>query len=220
MFGQDEEQANVDYMHEPNYMGEPSGAFAAPQGVPSAVTEAPRLLTAQAPAAAQPLPRPQAAVPFVAQPQMAQVVALPPGVAQGPMLSQQQQQQMREIEELNLDFKQRGHMLGVSTVATGLGMVAGIRLGGAYGAVAGSLFGGAAVNAYRAFVYGRNKSKEDRKEAVISGTWAVVSAALGGYILWTTRDERSPMTRNARTDREPGCLTKNAARSCGIRAII
>lgn len=75
------------------------------------------------------------------------------------------------------------HMLGLSTVLLATGAVVGIRFGGFYGGVAGSLFGGAAMNAIRAYRTSASGTPEGKTEALISGTYAVVSACLGGY-LW------------------------------------
>lgn len=113
----------------------------------------------------------------------------------------------------------RGHMLGFSTIATGLGMLLGVRLGGGYGAVAGSLFAGSAVNAYRAAIYGKQGTAAGRKEAVISGTYAVIAAGIGGYVLYKFKPKAPQMKQNRRED-GPSCLTRNEPRSCGIRAII
>lgn len=122
---------------------------------------------------------------------------------------------------INPEFATRGHMLGFTTLASGLGMLLGVRLGGGYGAVAGSLFAGAAVNAYRAALYVREGTQQGKKEAAISGTYALLAAGVGGYVLYKFRPGMSPKAAisNPRED-GPSCLTKNQARNCGIRAII
>lgn len=127
-----------------------------------------------------------------------------------------------QIERRSVESEQRGHMLGVATIATALGMLAGVRLGGAYGVVAGSLFAGAAVNGYRAASYGSAGGYENRREAVISGTYAVLAALLGGAVVWKTRELRAekPEMRPNQERRGSSSLTKNVARSCGIRAIV
>lgn len=115
-----------------------------------------------------------------------------------------------------------GRMLGFSTIAASIGMLVGVRLGGGYGAVAGSLFAGSAVNAYRASIYAARGDEFGRKEAVLSGTYAVLAAGLGGAVLWYTRQDRAAATM--KTNRDDRCgrssLTSNSARSCGIRAIV
>lgn len=122
---------------------------------------------------------------------------------------------------MTVEAQTRGHMLGVTTIASGLGMLLGVRLGGGYGAVAGSLFAGAVVNAYRAATYARRGGPSGKREAAISGTYAVIAAGLGGYVIYKFRPGMAPRTAtpNERED-GPSCLTRNEARSCGIRAII
>lgn len=120
----------------------------------------------------------------------------------------------------NPDFKSRGHMLGFATVAVGLGAVLGARLGGAYGGVAGTLFAGAATNGYRALLHGIEKTPEGKREALISGTWAVVAAGAGGYLLYVTRKKSSAAMTPNPDDDDGDCAKKNGRRSCGIRAII
>lgn len=116
----------------------------------------------------------------------------------------------------------QGKMLGFSTVVTALGMLIGVRLGGGYGAVAGSLFAGSAVNAYRASLFARRDGEAAKKEAVLSGTYAVLAAGLGGAVLWYTREQRSSSALKPNRDDSCGrsSLTSNTARSCGIRAIV
>lgn len=122
---------------------------------------------------------------------------------------------------INPEIATRGHMLGFTTLASGLGMLLGVRLGGGYGAVAGSLFAGAAVNAYRAAIYVRQGTSEAKKEAAISGTYALLAAGVGGYVLYKFRPGAASKTATANPrDDGPSCLTKNQARNCGIRAII
>lgn len=75
-----------------------------------------------------------------------------------------------------------GHMLGLSVIAAGIGGAAGGYFGGKWGLLAGSLFGGAAVNAFRALKYVQEGTEEDDKEAVISGTYALVTTGLGIYV--------------------------------------
>lgn len=120
------------------------------------------------------------------------------------------------------ELQTQGKMLGFSTIATALGMLVGVRLGGGYGAVAGSLFAGSAVNAYRASIYAARGNEAGRKEAVLSGTYAVLAAGLGGAVLWYTRQERAASAMKPNRDDKcgPSSLTSNSARSCGIRAIV
>lgn len=122
---------------------------------------------------------------------------------------------------ITIETETRGHMLGVTTLASGLGMLLGVRLGGGYGAVAGSLFAGAAVNAFRAATFVKRGGPQAKREAAISGTYALLAAGLGGYVVYKFRPGMEPRaaTPNQRED-GPSCLTRNEARSCGIRAII
>ena len=83
------------------------------------------------------------------------------------------------------------HMLGLSTVMLATGAVVGIRFGGFYGGVAGSLFGGAAMNAIRAYRTSTSGTPDGKKEALISGTYAIVSAGLGGYLWYIGSKKRA-----------------------------
>ena len=104
-----------------------------------------------------------------------------------------------------------GHLLGVSTVLVGIGSLLGVRFGGLYGGVAGALFGGAAVNAYRAVSHAFHGTSESRKEALVSGTYALVAGGLGGYVAWKV--DRKKATKNPRR------ATRNQARNCGFRPV-
>lgn len=186
----------------------------------------------------------EASQPSISYPQLqAPQASAPQGPAAIPLSALQRPQQMRRSfgqsdnqlqsaavalrkpsyyrPDQNPDFKSRGHMLGFATVAVGLGAVLGARLGGVYGGIAGTLFAGAATNGYRALLHGLEKTPEGKREALISGTWSVVAAGAGGYLLYMTRkrSDRSEMTPN-RSDDDDSCATKNGRRSCGIRAII
>ena len=75
-------------------------------------------------------------------------------------------------------------MLGISTVTVATATVIGTRFGGLYGAIAGSLFGGAGLNAMRAIKHAMAGTPEGDREALVSGTYTVVAASLGGYLTW------------------------------------
>ncbi len=79
---------------------------------------------------------------------------------------------------------EEGHMLGISTVTVATAAVIGLRFGGTYGGIAGSLFGGAAINALRAIRHSMQGTPDGDREAMVSGTYTVVAAALGGYLTW------------------------------------
>jgi len=72
--------------------------------------------------------------------------------------------------------------LGLSVIAVAGGAALGLYYGGGWGALAGSLFGGAAVGAYRAATHVKQGTPESDKEAIASGTAAVGAAAIGGVI--------------------------------------
>jgi hypothetical protein len=84
----------------------------------------------------------------------------------------------------NWQEHEQAHMLGVSTVVVATSTIIGTRFGGLYGAVAGSLFGGAGLNAMRAIRYAMEGTTEGDREALVSGTYTVVAAGLGGYLTW------------------------------------
>jgi len=79
---------------------------------------------------------------------------------------------------------ERAHALGMSTLAVGIGTVAGMRWGGVYGALSGSLFAGAALNAYRALQLTMRADAASRREAAISGSYAVATGMLAGYLAY------------------------------------
>jgi hypothetical protein len=107
-----------------------------------------------------------------------------------------------------------GHHLGVATLLAGLGTVVGVRVGGAYGGVAGFFFGGAATNLYRAYAYGSLGDAESDREAVVSGTYALAAAAIGGYVAWRLSSRSgAPMKQN------PSTAEKSGPRSCKFRPI-
>ncbi len=107
-----------------------------------------------------------------------------------------------------------GHLLGAATLLVGVGALAGVRLGGVYGGAAGALFGGAATNLYRALSFGSRGDPASDREAVVSGTYALAAAVVGGYVAWRV-SERSdvPLTPNRRP------AQRNAPRACKFRPI-
>lgn len=84
----------------------------------------------------------------------------------------------------NPDIQNGGHMLGLSTVAVGLAAIVGANYGGVYGGLAGSLFGGAGINAWRAIAQLREGTPEGKHEALVSGTYAFLAAAIGGFVAY------------------------------------
>lgn len=124
------------------------------------------------------------------------------------------------VDAASIDTLQRGHLLGVSTVAAGLGAVLGMRFGGIYGTIAGTLFAGSAVNGYRAALYGIQGDPVGKREAMISGTYALISAGLGGYLIYRMKKEGVGKATPNSSESNDSCATKNGRRSCGIRAIV
>jgi hypothetical protein len=80
--------------------------------------------------------------------------------------------------------QQHAHLLGLSVIGAACGATLGFRYGGGYGAIAGGVLGGSAVNVYRAFRHLREGTTEGKKEAMVSGTYAIATAALGSLIWW------------------------------------
>lgn len=107
-----------------------------------------------------------------------------------------------------------GHMLGASTVMVGAGSLLGAHFGGLYGGIAGALFAGSALNTLRAANAAMKGDPAADKEARISGVYAAIAAAMGGFILWKFRG-RSPMKRNPSGRK----TTRNERRDCNIRPI-
>lgn len=118
----------------------------------------------------------------------------------------------------NPDIRNNGHMLGMSTLVVGVSALVGARFGGFYGGIAGSLFGGSAVNAYRAISHATAGTPQSDREALISGTYTILAAGLAGFILY-----QSQKTGMATRNPEPhscGQARENGRRSCGIRPVI
>lgn len=113
------------------------------------------------------------------------------------------------------------HLLGLSTLLVGVGSLVGLRFGGLQGATSGALFGGAAVNLYRAVKFSTLGSAEADREAMVSGTYAVAAAAVAGYILWKRPAAKKIAAAHEQEFRknQDGCATANARRSCGIRPV-
>ena len=109
--------------------------------------------------------------------------------------------------------------LGFTIIAAAGGAAAGLYYGGAWGALAGSLFGGAAVSAYRALKHVKDGTDESDKEAIASGTYAVGAAAIGG-VIWTKLVEPGAgYARNApRRKKQVKNVLENAD-ACGIRPV-
>jgi hypothetical protein len=97
-----------------------------------------------------------------------------------------------------------GHVLGVVTLSVGIGAAAGVYYGGPFGAVAGSLFGGALANAYKAVSAYKSGSPEGDAEAKVSATYSIIAAALGGWVAYKFARPRSGYERNPDPDPASG----------------
>lgn len=100
-----------------------------------------------------------------------------------------------------------GHMLGLSLVALGAGTYLGYRYGGVFGSLAGALVGGAAINGLRAALYLRRGAPEDKREALVSGSYALVGA-VGAAVLWYKTLYREAAPESPGPGRAPGSLVK------------
>lgn len=76
------------------------------------------------------------------------------------------------------------HSLGLSILLVGVGIAVGTYYKGIWGGVSGGLYGGALANFVRA---GRNMTHgtpDSDREAIISGTYGVLSSGVASYLLW------------------------------------
>jgi hypothetical protein len=109
------------------------------------------------------------------------------------------------------------HMLGLATVAVAVGAAVGLNYGGPFGGLAGSILGGAAVNAYRAVAFYRQGTQEGDHEAKVSGAYAVLAAAGGGYLAYRMSTSSPPRRRNpSPTDDDEGETTPCRPRRVGL----
>jgi hypothetical protein len=118
------------------------------------------------------------------------------------------------------DLDQDRGMLGYTLIAAAGGAAAGMYYGGAWGALAGSLFGGAIISAYRAASSMKEGTDDGDKEAITSGTYAVGAAAIGGVIWAKLVGPRSGYARNTsrRRKKQSSCATENPD-ACDIRPV-
>ena len=115
-----------------------------------------------------------------AMPPMQQQEVIPPFPSAGPMMPAggPLQQAVGHIPQ------QHAHLLGLSVLGTACGVTVGFRYGGGYGAISGGVLAGSAVNIYRAFKNLGEGTPEGRREAMVSGTYAIGAAVLGSLIWW------------------------------------
>jgi hypothetical protein len=130
----------------------------------------------------------------------------PPSSSAMPMGSQQQEPQVAAapavqaaapVEPVQEPARARGqwrhdetHMLGIATVTVAAGTAIGMRFGGVYGSLAGGLFGGSVVNVLRAIKLTMQGHPYADREAMLSGTYAVIAAGLGGYIVYAGKKKK------------------------------
>jgi hypothetical protein len=105
---------------------------------------------------------------------------------------------------------ENGHSLGLALLLVTVGTGVGLKLGGTMGGVSGGLFGGAAVNAIRAARCVTKGTPEADKEALVSGTWALIAAGLGGFLTYKEQQgkkgkpTKAHANRNAEAEGEDG----------------
>lgn len=109
-----------------------------------------------------------------------------PGVYPG-MAPDQQQPAFGQSDPVGVE----GHTLGLSLLLASLGTGLGMYWGGAFGGLAGAAMGGGLVNVYRAVRYVMVGTPAADREALISGTYAVISLAAGGYLAYRVSERRS-----------------------------
>jgi hypothetical protein len=88
-------------------------------------------------------------------------------------------------------------MLGLALLLVGVSAAVGVHCGGAYGGVAGALYGGAAVNGIRAVKNMARSSPEATREAIASGTYAVLGAGVATWLAFRAHEGRRPVRANS-----------------------
>lgn len=78
-------------------------------------------------------------------------------------------------------------LLGAALVLVGVGAAIGASKGTMFTSIAGGLYGGAVINAWRA----ARVAKTDRKEAIISGTFAIIGGGIATWLLWRQKESAS-----------------------------
>lgn len=83
-------------------------------------------------------------------------------------------------------------LLGAALVLVGVGAAIGASKGTMFTSIAGGLYGGAAVNAWRAV----RVAKTDRKEAIVSGTFAIIGGGIATWLLWRHKESTATKPRD------------------------
>lgn len=77
-----------------------------------------------------------------------------------------------------------GHLLGASVLFPVTGTIIGMKFGGMYGGLGGAVLAGSFINAYRAVKNALQGTESGDKEALVSGTYAVLGFAGAGYLIY------------------------------------
>ncbi len=117
---------------------------------------------------------------------------------------------------------EQAHTLGLSVLALAVGLTVGAKQGGLPGAFAGSLFAGAAVNAFRAFSHYKQGTPAGDKEGRISVTYGALALGSGGALWWKYVAKRDKLAANpdGPDDDDLELLpTDRGGGGCGIRPV-
>jgi hypothetical protein len=94
-----------------------------------------------------------------------------------------------------------GHLLGLSVLLPMAGTFVGMKYaGGFWGALGGALAAGSLINGYRAVKFMVQGDPEADREAVISGSYAVVGLGAAGWLLYKGFMSRKPGARKNEPD--------------------
>jgi hypothetical protein len=91
-----------------------------------------------------------------------------------------------------------GHTLGLAILLTGIGSALGVVYGGVFGGIGGGLVGGSIVNGIRAWRNVKKGTSDGDREAIVSGTYAVLGAGAAVYLLYKGH-EVNPNERKSTT---------------------
>ena len=86
------------------------------------------------------------------------------------------------------------NLLGLALLAVPVAAAVGAKYAGLLGLLGGALLGGAAVNSVRAAKNFMDGTSDSDREATVSGTYAVVGAAAGAYLVYQGQKKPEPKT--------------------------
>jgi hypothetical protein len=112
-----------------------------------------------------------------------------------------------------------GHMLGLSLLSVTAGAAVGFHYAGVLGGFAGSLIGGALVNAYRAVSFYREGNPDADREAKISGAYAAIAAGGGGYLAYRAQTSAGGGRGGMRRNPEPEDEDDGGRETCRPRRV-